>query len=168
MDESNVKCDKCGQDMAIKEGRFGKFLACTGYPDCRNTKQVDETGGPDMPATTKEKCPECSQPLQAKRGRFGPFFGCTGYPDCRYIKNIEIKTGATCPQCHQGDIVEKHSRAGKIFYSCNKYPACKFALWSKPTGDKCPNCQSLLVHGSVPGTIKCSSEGCQFQKTLEK
>ncbi|KKW00997.1 MAG: DNA topoisomerase I [Candidatus Kerfeldbacteria bacterium RIFCSPLOWO2_01_FULL_48_11] len=159
-------CEKCGRPMIIKMGRFGKFLACTGYPECKNTKPLGDDGTPQQPKVTDEKCPTCGKPLAVKRGRFGEFFGCTGYPECKFIKNIEKKTGVTCPQCNKGDIVEKRSRRGRIFYSCNRYPECKFALWSKPTGEKCPESGDLLVY-AAKGKVRCSSKECKFEKTVD-
>ncbi|MFH1235769.1 MAG: topoisomerase DNA-binding C4 zinc finger domain-containing protein, partial [Parcubacteria group bacterium] len=160
-------CEKCGRPMIIKMGRFGKFLACTGYPECKNTKPLGDDGVPQQPKVTDEKCPTCGRPLAIKRGRFGEFFGCTGYPECKFIKNIEKKTGVTCPQCNEGHIIEKRSRRGRTFYSCNRYPECKFALWSKPTGEKCPESGDLLVY-AAKGKVRCSSKECKFEKTIEE
>ncbi|MDD5341726.1 MAG: type I DNA topoisomerase [Patescibacteria group bacterium] len=161
-------CEKCGKPMVIKMGRFGKFMACSGYPECKNTKQLNGDGtGPEAVELTDEKCPECGKPLQRKVGRFGPFFGCTGYPDCKFIKNIEKSTGVKCSQCGEGDLIEKRSFKGRTFYSCNQYPKCRFALWSKPTGEKCPDCGSLLVYAKK-GTIACSSKECKFTKSADE
>lgn len=160
-------CEKCGKPMVIKMGRFGKFMACSGYPECKNTKQLDSEGKAEEAEEIDEKCPECGKPLQKKVGRFGPFYGCTGYPECKYIKNIEKLTGVKCPQCKEGDIIEKRSRFGKTFYACNRYPECKFALWSKPTGEKCPESGDLLVYGKK-GTLVCSSKTCKFSKSAEE
>ncbi|MFA6198567.1 MAG: type I DNA topoisomerase [Patescibacteria group bacterium] len=165
--QTDEVCDKCGKPMIIKIGRFGKFLACSGYPDCKNTKQLAKDGQVEVTEAIDEKCPECGKPLQKKVGRFGPFYGCTGYPDCKYIKNIEKKTGVSCPQCHEGEIIEKRSRQGRNFYACNKYPECKFALWSKPTGEKCPECESLLVFGKK-GLIACSNKTCKYTKSTDR
>ncbi|MFC1687048.1 type I DNA topoisomerase [Patescibacteria group bacterium] len=159
-------CEKCGKPMVIKMGRFGKFLACTGYPECKTTKPVNGDGEPEEPKVTDEKCPECKKPLQVKRGRFGEFFGCTGYPDCKFIKNIEKKTGVTCPQCNKGDIIEKRSKRGRTFFACNQYPSCKFALWSKPSGEKCPESGDLLVF-AAKGKARCSSKECKFEKLID-
>ena len=156
-------CEKCGKPMVIKLGRFGKFLACTGYPDCKNTKQLKADNTIAEPETTDEVCEKCGKPMVVKRGRYGTFLGCSGYPDCKNIKRREIGTGVTCPQCDKGEIVQKKSKRGKIFFSCNQYPDCKFALWSKPTGEKCPTCGSLLVYGAKD-TIRCSNKECDFVK----
>ncbi|MDD5040599.1 MAG: type I DNA topoisomerase [Patescibacteria group bacterium] len=161
-------CEKCGKPMVIKIGRFGKFLACTGYPECKNTKPLDRNGEivEHTIEESKQTCEKCGKPMVVKHGRFGPFLACSGYPDCKNIKNIEQKTGVTCPQCGKGDIVAKRSKRGRTFYSCNKYPDCKFALWSKPTGEKCPQCGSLLVY-AAGGKVRCSSKECKFEKTAE-
>lgn len=156
-------CEKCGKPMVIKMGRFGRFLACTGYPDCKNTKQVGSDGKPQEPETTDETCEKCGKPMVVKHGRFGKFLGCSGYPDCKGIKKIQNKTGVKCPSCDKGEIVEKHSRRGKSFYSCDQYPNCTFAVWSKPTGETCPTCRSLLVYGAK-NTIRCSKKGCGYAK----
>lgn len=159
-------CEKCGKPMVIKIGRFGKFLACTGFPECKNTKNINGNGETEEtpPELSNEKCDKCGKPMAIKRGRFGPFLGCTGYPDCKNIKHVERKTGVKCPTCKEGEIVEKRSKRGRNFYSCNRYPACTFALWSRPTGEKCPTCGSLLVMGAKE-TIKCSKKECSYQKS---
>ncbi len=161
--ETDEVCDKCGKPMIIKMGRFGKFLACTGFPDCKNTKQMGKDGKPEEEKPLDEKCPECNSLLQQKRGRFGPFIGCSGYPDCKYIKKEEKSTGVQCPKCEKGEIVVKNSRAGKTFYACDGYPDCKNAYWAKPTGEKCPECKSLLVAGAK-GKTQCSNKECKFKK----
>jgi DNA topoisomerase-1 len=163
-------CDKCGKPMVIKIGRFGKFLACTGYPECRNTKPLNGDGTKAAePEPTNEVCDKCGKPMVVKRGRFGPFLGCSGYPECKTIKRIEKKTGVTCPECGTGDIVERRSRGGRTFYSCNRYPDCTFALWSKPIpgkdgkGEQCPQSGDLLVFGKG-GTVVCSGKGCRYRR----
>ena len=161
-EKTDAVCEKCGKPMVIKIGRFGKFLACTGYPECKNTKDLDENGHIEAPEVTEEVCDKCGKPMAVKHGRFGTFMGCTGYPNCKNIKRIEKGTGVTCPACGKGEIVEKRSKRGKNFYSCNRYPDCIFALWSKPTGEKCPS-GHLLVFGTK-NTIKCSEKTCTYQK----
>lgn len=162
------KCDKCSLPMVIKLGRFGKFLACTGYPECKSTKQIGKDGEPEEPELTDQKCDKCGEPMQQKHGRFGPFLGCSAYPDCKNIVNIEKKTGVGCPKCKKGDIVEKRSKRGRTFYACNKYPDCENAYWSKPIegkdgkGQECPECQSLLVYGAKD-TVRCSAKGCKYK-----
>jgi len=157
-EKTGEKCPKCENELVIKLGRFGKFKACSNYPDCKFTENI----GPDKELedlAAKEKCPDCGKPLALKRGRFGPFMGCSGYPDCKYIKKIEKTVGVKCPKCNEGDIVEKKSKRGRVFYACNQYPKCENAYWSKPTGDKCPDCQSLLVF-AAKNTVRCSNKEC--------
>ncbi len=161
--ETDEKCDKCGKPMIIKTGRYGQFLSCTGYPDCKNAKPLDGDAQKEEEILEDKKCPECSKPLAVKHGRYGKFLGCSGYPDCKHIEKIEKKTGVTCSKCNTGDIVERKTRAGKTFYGCNTYPKCDFALWSKPTGEKCPTCESLIVFGAKD-TFRCSSKECTYEK----
>lgn len=166
-EETDEVCEKCNNPMVIKMGRFGKFMACSNYPKCKNTKNItkDEEGHIEIEEKkTDIKCEKCGEEMLKKTGRFGPFLGCSNYPTCKNIINIEIKTGVKCPQCNKGDIIQKKSQHGKVFFACNKYPKCKFALWSKPTGDKCPECKSLLVYGAKE-TIRCSNKECKYKTT---
>lgn len=169
-EKTKVKCPKCSAPMVIKMGRFGKFMACTKYPDCKTTKPLPEEAKKKKELEklyADEKCPKCGGKMNVRRGRFGEFLGCDKYPDCKGIKPIEKKTDAKCPQCEKGDIIEKRSKKGRTFYACNKYPDCKFALWQKPTGEKCPKCKSLLVF-AAKDMIKCSAKECKFEKEQEK
>jgi DNA topoisomerase-1 len=116
---------------------------------------------------TDKKCPQCGSPLVIKLGRFGKFYACSNFPKCRYTEPIVISTGVKCPQCGQGEIIERKTKKGKIFYSCSRYPKCDFALWDKPlpgqqtgSGEKCPQCGSLLVQ-TKNNKIKCSNKECQ-------
>ena len=152
-------CEKCGSPMIIKMGRFGKFMACSNYPDCKNTKQLGNDGKVEEPETTDEVCEKCGKPMVIKIGRYGKFLGCSGYPDCRNIKPIVKSTGVKCPQCNKGEIVEKKSKKGKIFYACDQYPKCKYALWSKPTGEKCSVCGGLMVFGKGDTKV-CGNKEC--------
>ena len=159
-EKTGEKCPDCGQELVIKLGRFGKFKACSNYPDCKHTEPIGEEKAMQDEASG-EKCPDCGQDLVFKRGRYGPFLGCSGYPDCKHIKKIEKLTGAKCPKCNKGDIVEKRSRKGRTFYACNQYPDCENSYWSKPTGETCPKCQSLIVF-AAKGTVRCSSKECDY------
>jgi len=115
---------------------------------------------------TDKKCPKCGQPIIIKLGRFGKFYACSGFPECKYTEPIINSTGVVCPKCGQGEIIERKTRKGKIFYSCSQYPKCDFALWDKPTGEKCPKCGSLLVQAKN-NKVKCSNKECDF-KAVEK
>lgn len=155
-------CPECGGELIMKFGRFGKFIACSNYPNCRYTEKTgaekkleEEYAG--------EICDKCGAKMVVKKGRFGTFLGCSNYPDCKNVKRIENKTGIKCPKCQAGDIVEKKSKKGRLFYGCNRYPDCDFSLWNKPTGETCPQCGSLLVFAAKDKT-KCSSKECNFQK----
>jgi DNA topoisomerase-1 len=132
-------CENCGRPMVLKKGRFGTFFACSGYPDCKTTKQI---GGAQKKADValEEKCPQCGNHLVLKTGRFGEFTACSNYPTCKYVKQKTI--GVKCPECSEGEIIERRSKKGKTFYGCNRYPDCKFVAWGKPVAEKCPDCGS--------------------------
>ena len=132
-------CENCGRPMVLKKGRFGTFLACTGYPDCKTTKQIGgQQKKPDV--ALEEQCPQCQSHLVLKTGRFGEFTACSNYPTCKYVKQKTI--GVKCPECSEGEIIERRSKKGKTFYGCNRYPECKFVAWGKPVAEKCPECGS--------------------------
>ena len=142
-------CPEEGREPAHLEkklGRYGYFIGCGNYPECRYTRPVDGNGQtPEPPKETGEACPRCGRPLVERTGRFGPFVGCSGYPDCKYIKKEEPKsTGVTCPKCKQGELVERRGRFG-TFYSCSRYPECDFSLNQRPLPEPCPVCQGLVV-----------------------
>ena len=177
-EKSSEICDKCGAPMIIKTGRFGKFLACSAFPECKNIKSLpgtdrDKNGQPDNKeiAGLKDKykaeiCGKCGAPMIVKIGKFGPFLACSAYPKCKNIKGLNgvgQSTGLTCPVCQKGEIVQKRSRRG-IFYACNQYPDCKTAFWGKPTGEKCPDCDSLLIEDAKKGEVKCSNKECGYIK----
>jgi DNA topoisomerase-1 len=131
-------CENCGRPMVLKKGRFGTFLACSGYPDCKTTKQIGGTQKKDQPLD--EKCPQCQSNLVLKFGRFGEFTACSNYPTCKYVKQKTI--GVKCPECSEGEIIERRSKKGKTFYGCNRYPDCTFVAWGKPVPQKCTECGS--------------------------
>jgi DNA topoisomerase-1 len=167
---SDEKCDKCGSPMVIKTGRFGPFLGCSNFPECKNIKSMAKNSpemDEKMKALTEEHkddvCEKCNSPMVIKTGRFGPFLGCSNYPKCKNIKNLNVSEGPTikCPECKEGNIVQKRSRRG-IFYACDRYPDCKTAFNSKPTGDMCPDCGQPLVEGK--DGPKCSSKECTYGK----
>ena len=122
--------------MIVKMGRYGKFLACSNYPECKNVKQMMVTEEEQKALETNEACPKCDAPLIIKTGRFGKFMACSKYPDCKFTKPIQKSIGLKCPKCNQGDVVIKKSKRGKIFYACNRYPDCDYASWENPTSPK--------------------------------
>jgi DNA topoisomerase-1 len=183
-EKSNEICDKCGAPMIIKTGRYGKFLACSAFPECKNIKSLDknkdgkidekdEKISEQMDALKdkykNEVCDKCGAPMIIRNGRYGLFLACSGYPKCRNIKNIEENkssapqsTGIKCPVCGEGEIVAKRGPRG-MFYACNRYPKCKTAFSGKPTGENCPECNSPLIEG-YKGKIKCSNKECEYEK----
>lgn len=164
------RCPKCESELVEKFGRYGKFIACSNYPKCKYTEKSDEDKAKEAAIKKSESdqngdiiCDQCGAKMEIKNGPYGMFLGCSNYPQCKNIKKIENKVGVKCPQCQKGDIVEKQSRKGRIFYGCSNYPECKFALWQKPTGEKCPRCKSLLVFVNK-NKVRCSNKECGFEK----
>jgi DNA topoisomerase-1 len=162
VEELDELCPKCieegrGEVKLVKRlGRFGMFIGCPNYPTCTYTAEANGEPRPG-PELLDEKCPECGRPLQRRVGRFGPFIGCSGYPDCKYIKKEPPKsTGVTCPQCKQGELVERRGRFG-VFYACNRYPECDFTVNQAPQPDPCPACGGLVVaaRGGAKRCIAC-------------
>jgi DNA topoisomerase-1 len=168
-----IQCEKCGQPMVLKRGRFGEFMACSGYPECRNTKKIvrtaqESTVKHDIPL--EEECPVCRKNLVIKHGRFGEYTACSDYPNCKYIKLKS--TGVRCGKSGcSGEIVERKSRKGKVFYGCSNYPDCDFVLWNKPLPDACPMCNApftVVKTTKRSGTIRfCTNEDCKFKESLE-
>jgi DNA topoisomerase I len=145
-------CENCGRVMVLKRGRFGQFMACTGYPDCKTTRRLDQGKKiPDIPLD--EKCPECGRNLLLRHGRYGEFISCSGYPECKWVKQNYI--GVKCPDCKTGDLAEKKARRGNLFYGCSNYPKCKFTSAYKPIAEPCPECGSpyLLEKTLKSGTF---------------
>jgi len=139
-----ILCDKCGNEMAIRFSRFGRYLACTNYPDCKNIKSFkDFSQESKEPEYTGDTCPKCNNRTIYRNGKFGRFIGCEKYPDCDYIKNISL--GVACPKCKDGEIVERRSKRNKAFYGCSKYPDCDFVSWNKPIAKACPNGDSAYL-----------------------
>ena len=157
---TDVKCEKCERPMVIKTGRFGRFMACSGFPECRNTRQLGTNGAsaPAQEETTDEICEKCESPMVIKTGRFGRFMGCSNYPKCRNIK--PMKTGARCPRCEDGDLLERRSRRG-VFYGCSNYPECKFLVNKRPLPEPCPECGGLMVvdRNNVHSCTRCAWKG---------
>ena len=173
-DDQSLECDKCGSPMVNKKGRFGEFLACSGYPECKNTRRLVATSSgkkeilADVPL--EDKCPECDRNMVIKKGRFGEFVACSGYPDCKYIR--QETTGVMCPECSKGEIIQRKSRRGKVFYGCNAYPKCKYLLWHKPVATNCPECDLTFLLERVTkkeGLIRvCSDKECSHKEVLQE
>ncbi|NOX87403.1 MAG: type I DNA topoisomerase [Calditrichaeota bacterium] len=135
--ETEQKCEKCGRPMVIRWGRNGRFLACSGFPECRNTKPLEEDQ--QQPEETGEICDICGSPMIIKRGRYGAFLACSNYPKCKNTR--PLSTGISCPRedC-DGKIVERRTKKGRVFYGCSNYPKCDFVSWDKPVNKECPQC----------------------------
>jgi len=126
-------------------GKHGRFVGCTGYPDCDYTRDLANSGRAEQPppqVVEGRECPKCGSPLILRQGKYGPFAGCSAYPQCRHIEPLEKPedTGVACPQCRKGTLRKRKSRRGKIFYSCSTYPACDYAVWNEPVAEPCPRC----------------------------
>ena len=157
-------CENCGRVMVLKRGRFGQFMACTGYPDCKTTRRLDQGKKvPDIPLD--ELCPKCGRNMMIRHGRFGEFTACSGYPECKYVKQNFI--GVKCPECEEGDLVEKRARKGNTFYGCGNYPKCKFTSAHRPIAEKCPSCGSgYLVEKNLKAgpVIVCPNKECGYER----
>jgi len=157
-------CENCGRVMVLKRGRFGQFMACTGYPDCKTTRRLDQGKRvPDIPLD--EPCPKCGRNLMIRHGRCGEFTACSGYPECKYVKQNFI--GVKCPECKDGELVEKRARKGNTFYGCSNYPKCKFTSANKPIPEKCPSCghEFLVEKQRKDGpVIACPNKECDYER----
>ncbi len=169
--ETDYTCPNCGAKMLLREGRYGKFLGCSRYPECKTIVKVTRSGEPAPPdRPSDEVCEQCGSPMVIRWGRYGEYLACTN-PQCGARKPMEKSLGITCPQCKQGQIVERKARKGKmrgkVFYGCNRYPECDFTLWDKPVGRTCPKCGSLLVEkqsGRKQVIIACSNKECDYRE----
>jgi DNA topoisomerase I len=168
-------CPKCGKQLAKRLGRNGYFIGCTGYPDCDYTRNVDDAAGAsNEPEIVPDRtCPKCSSHLVIKRGRYGKFIGCGNYPNCKHMEPLEkpADTGVQCPECKQGSMLKRKSRYGKIFYSCSRYPDCKYAVWNYPVAESCPKCSHPILSIKTTkrrGTEKvCPIKECGFAEPYE-
>jgi DNA topoisomerase-1 len=167
---TDVACERCGKPMVIRWGRNGFFLACSGYPECRNTKEFERRtdGGVAVRGGEKtgEACPECRAELVLRTGKFGRFVACSRYPECRFTR--PVTTGVRCPRpgC-TGELVEKRSKRGKTFFACNRYPDCENALWDRPVPRPCPACgHPFLVEKETRAgpAVRCPKRGCGYKE----
>ena len=163
-EETNEVCEVCGRKLIIKWGRNGRFMACSGYPDCKNTKPLAEDQEKHQHLAGM-KCDQCGGDMVVKAGRFGTFLGCSNYPTCKNTKPITM--GIQCPKCKQGDLVERKTKKGKrTFYGCSRYPECDFASWDKPVSQPCSNCGSAYLvakYSQAKGEyLKCPECGEEF------
>ena len=163
-------CPKCQQPLSIRLGRRGRFIGCTTYPECDYTRNLDDDkDAPQEPEVVEGRdCPKCGSALHIKRGRYGKFIGCSNYPKCKHIEPLEKPkdTGVTCPECNQGTLLSRKSRYGKLFYSCSRYPDCKYAVWNPPIKESCPQCKWPILTIKTTkrrGTEKvCPQKECDY------
>jgi DNA topoisomerase-1 len=151
-------CPQCGKPVVIRQGRFGEFMACSGYPECKYTKNLAK----NEEEQSTEACEKCGKPMVLKRSRYGAFWACSGYPNCKNIQSIVKKTGVNCPTCKEGEIIERKSKKGRVFYGCSRYPKCEFSSWDIPYPTPCPVCQGLMVTKQRKDMtiIQCISKEC--------
>jgi DNA topoisomerase-1 len=160
-------CEKCGRPMVIKWGRHGRFIACSGFPECRNRKPLKREDTKIEVQETDEICKKCASPMVLKKGRFGRFLSCSRYPECKNTKPYGL--GIKCPE-DDGEIVERRTKKGRIFYSCSNYPGCKFATWYKPVPRNCPKCiDGVLAEKRTKReeVLVCLRKGCGYKEQLK-
>ncbi|GBC60777.1 DNA topoisomerase 1 [Desulfonema ishimotonii] len=179
------KCPMCNSEIHIKVGKNGPFIACSGYPECNYSRDYtrDEKGQikviePDPVEAVDKVCDKCGKPMVIKRGRYGNFLACSGYPDCKNTQSVSTanggqSTGVPCPEdgC-DGELMERRSKRGKVFYGCNRFPDCKFAIWDKPVKTPCPRCGAkFLVEKTTKkdGTfLKCLNKACGYKALADE
>ena len=168
---TDLICDKCGSSMVIKWGKNGKFIACSNYPECKNTKNFVQNENGEISQVEAEVtdtiCDDCGRNMVIKQGKFGRFLGCSGYPECQNTKPLAI--GVQCPQddC-DGYLCERRTKKGKVFFGCSNYPNCTYALWDKPIPEECPQCGHPFLtekHYRGKGTVKvCPNKQCGYKE----
>ncbi len=159
---TDVICEKCGRNMVVKTGRFGKFLACPGYPECKNTRKMGETQPPQV---SDQVCEHCGKPMIVKNGRYGKFLACSGYPECKNIVSLAKEYKQACPKCG-GDLTQRFSKRHRAFYGCKNYPTCDFVSWDEPTEEICPTCGGRLFQKKQNAGVKllCIKDGCGYTR----
>ena len=167
-------CPKCGKKLSSRLGRSGRFIGCTGYPECDYTRNINGEETSNEPEVVEgRKCPKCESDLWIRTGKYGKFIGCSSYPKCKHIESLEQpkNTGVKCPQCEKGEILTRKSRRGKVFYSCSEYPDCDYALWNEPLKEPCPKCDWPILTVKTTksrGTEKvCPQKDCDFSEKVE-
>ncbi len=170
VETTDIICDKCGARMIVKNGRFGKFAACPGYPTCKNTKPLDAKEGEeekkkDVPVSDMV-CEKCGAPMVLRTGRYGSFYACSAYPTCKYTKPKTRDIGVPCPKC-SAKLVMKTGRNKTVFYSCERYPECDFSSWDMPTAEKCPSCGEMLFRKKGKSVLACHNKACGYTREVE-
>ena len=169
------KCPECDKQLQMSLGRSGFFIGCSGYPECKYTRNVGEDSGSTEPEVVEGRsCPQCESPLIIRNGRYGKFIGCSSYPKCKFIEPLEKpeNTGVQCPQCKKGNMLKRKSRRGKIFFSCERYPDCDYAIWNQPLAQPCPQCHwpiTSIKTTKRSGTQRvCPQQNCKFAEPWEE
>jgi DNA topoisomerase-1 len=169
------QCPDCGKQLQLSLGRSGFFIGCSGYPECKYTRNVGEDRGSAEPEVVEGRsCPQCESPLIIRNGRYGKFIGCSSYPKCKYIEPLEKpeNTGVQCPQCKKGHMLKRKSRRGKIFFSCERYPECDYAIWNQPLAQPCPQCHwpitSIKITKRSGSQRVCPQQDCKFAEPWEE
>jgi len=163
---NNESCPQCGAELVIRSGKYGPFLGCSHYPECDYVRPLkSQADGHVIKVLEGQNCPLCDATLVLRQGRFGMFIGCSHYPECGHTELIDKpdSTAITCPQCQQGKLVQRRSRFGKTFHSCERFPACQFAINNKPVAGECPECHyPLLFEKKTAQGVKyfCASKQC--------
>ena len=169
--ESDVTCPNCGKKMIVRTSRFGtQFLGCSGYPECKTMMPLNKDGSAaPVDEKSDEKCEKCGSEMIVKVGPYGKYLQCTN-DECKHRKRIVVTTGVKCPKCGEGEVIQRKSKYGKIFYGCNRYPDCDFVSWNEPVKENCPECGSYLVKKITKKEAKlvCSNNTCSFSKPLEE
>jgi len=168
-------CPKCGKQLSIRLGRRGSFIGCSGFPECDYTRNVgDDAESAEPEVIEGRQCPKCQSNLIIRQGRYGKFIGCSNYPDCKFIEPLEKPkdTEVQCPECKKGNILQRKSRNGKIFFSCERYPDCSYAIWNEPLDEACPLCEwpiTMIKTTKKRGTERvCPQKDCKFSEPYEK
>ena len=168
--ESDVVCPKCGKKMIVRTSRFGtQFLGCSGYPECKTMLPLNKDGtAAAVDEKSDEKCEKCGSDMIVKVGPYGKYLQCTN-DECKHRKRLVVTTGVKCPKCGEGDVIQRKSKYGKIFYGCSKYPDCDFVSWNEPVAKKCPDCGAYLVKKVTKKESKlvCSNNSCSYSEPLE-
>ncbi len=161
-------CPQCGRKLVIKEGRYGRFKACSGYPECKYKESMVKREATPL----EETCPQCGSGLVLRQGKYGTFIACSNYPQCTYTKTEKKDTGITCPRNCGGTLVRRKTRKGKIFFGCSLFPKCDFATWDEPLPQPCPECgrEFVLRKNVIRGNpyLYCSNEKCNYKETVER
>ncbi len=168
VEKTDIICEKCGAQMIVKNGRFGRFAACPNYPECKNTKPIDKDGKlivkeESKPEPTGEKCELCGADMVMRTGRYGKFIACSNYPKCKNTKQIANEIGIACPECG-GKLLLRQAKRRMVFYSCENYPKCKFSSWDQPLDEKCPQCGQMLFKKKGKNEIVCHNKECGYKR----